>query len=89
MLIHRRVAAIIIAVVGISFSIAAQTPRATLYVTVKNAKGETRKGIEVSVSDKKRLPHCVRLPMKKAKASLTYRVISPMPLRLMENHRER
>lgn len=53
MLINRRVAAIFIAVFGICFSILAQTPRATLYVSVKNAKGETRKGLEVSINDKK------------------------------------
>jgi outer membrane protein assembly factor BamB len=53
MLIHRKTAAILIAVLSIHFSALAQTPRATLYVTVKNAKGETRKGMEVSISDKK------------------------------------
>ena len=53
MLIHRKTAAILIAVLSIHFSALAQTPRATLYVTVKNAKGETRKGLEVSISDKK------------------------------------
>lgn len=53
MQIHRRTAAMLIAVFGIYFSVLAQTPRATLYVTVKNAKGETRKGLEVAISDKK------------------------------------
>jgi hypothetical protein len=53
MLIHRKTAAILIAVLSIHFSALAQTPRATLYVTVKNAKGETRKGLEVSINDKK------------------------------------
>lgn len=53
MLANLRNAALLIVALGIHFSVLAQTPRATLYVTVKNAKGETRKGLEVSIVDKK------------------------------------
>lgn len=49
----RLTAAICIAALVFVFPVLAQTPRATIYITVKNAKGETRKGLDISLADKK------------------------------------
>lgn len=49
----RLTAAICIAAMVFVFPVFAQTPRAAIYITVKNAKGETRKGLDVSLADKK------------------------------------
>lgn len=49
-----RTAAIIIAALSLSFSALAQVATgASVYITVKNAKGESRKGLEVALADKK------------------------------------
>ena len=56
----RLTVAIIFAALVFFSPVFSQTPRATIYITVKNTKGETRKGLEVSLTDKKIPPGITR-----------------------------
>jgi hypothetical protein len=53
-------AAMLFAALLFSSPVFSQTPRATIYITVKNATGDTRKGLEVSLTDKKTPPGVIR-----------------------------
>lgn len=53
-------AAMLFAALLIYSQVFSQTPRATIYITVKNAAGQTRKGLEVSLTDKKTPPGVTR-----------------------------